>query len=94
MGFKESVAAKIDEDTRLKIEEMEKKLSTDGSTLIDELLNMVYDIKPQLHRNYDLQINGLPTKGTTFTQSATDGATTSVHDDAEATSVHDEAEAP
>jgi len=59
MGSKEGVAAKIDEDTRLKIEEMKKTLSTNRPKLIDELLHMVYDIQPALHRNYKLQIQGI-----------------------------------
>lgn len=60
MGSKEGVAAKIDEDTRLKIEDMKRTLSTNRPKLIEELLNMVYDIQPQLHRNYNLQIHGMP----------------------------------
>jgi len=56
MGSKESVAAKIDADTRLKIEEMNRSISFNRSLLIQELLNLVYDIKPQLHKNYELQL--------------------------------------
>lgn len=59
MGSKEGVAAKIDEDTRLKIEEMRRTLSTNRPKLIDEMLNLVYDIQPQLHRNYNIQKNGI-----------------------------------
>lgn len=58
MGSKESVAAKIDADTRGRIEEMNRSISTHRQVLIQELLDLVYDIKPQLHKNYDLQIHG------------------------------------
>ena len=56
MGSKEGVAAKIDADTRVKIEEMERSILTNRPQLIQELLDLVYDIKPQLHKNYELQI--------------------------------------
>lgn len=58
MGSKESVAAKIDADTRIKIEEMSRSISTHRPVLIQELLDLVYDIKPQLHKNYELQLKG------------------------------------
>lgn len=56
MGSKESVVAKIDADTRLKIEEMNEMMKVNRQALITELLAMVYDIKPQMHRNYALQL--------------------------------------
>lgn len=56
MGSKESVAAKIDADTRVKIDEMSRTISTHRPVLIQELLDLVYDIKPQLHKNYELQL--------------------------------------
>lgn len=56
MGSKDSVAAKIDADTRVKIEEMNSSISINRPALIQELLDLVYDIKPQLHRNYALQL--------------------------------------
>lgn len=56
MGSKESVAAKIDADTRVKIEDMNRAISTHRLVLIQELLDLVYDIKPQLHKNYELKI--------------------------------------
>lgn len=57
MGSKESVAAKIDADTRVKIDEMNRSISTNRPVLIQELLDLVYDIKPQLHKNYELQLS-------------------------------------
>lgn len=56
MGSKESVAAKIDADTRVKIDEMNRSISSNRPVLIQELLDLVYDIKPQLHKNYELQL--------------------------------------
>lgn len=56
MGSKEGVAAKIDADARVRIEEMNKSISVHRPALIQELLNLVYDIKPQLHRNFALQL--------------------------------------
>lgn len=56
MGSKESVAAKIDADTVIKIEEMNRSISTNRPKLIQEMLDLVYDIKPQLHKNYELQL--------------------------------------
>lgn len=57
MGSKESVAAKIDADTRVKIEEMNRSISSNCPVLIQELLDLVYDIKPDLHKNYALQLS-------------------------------------
>lgn len=56
MGSKESVAAKIDADTAIKIEEMNRSISVNRPKLIQELLDLVYDITPQLHKNYELQL--------------------------------------
>lgn len=56
MGSKESVAAKIDADTRIKIDEMNRSISSNRPVLIQELLDLVYDIKPQLHKNFELQL--------------------------------------
>ena len=56
MGSKEGVAAKIDADTRIKIDEMNKMISFNRTALINELLDLVYDLKPELHRNYALQL--------------------------------------
>lgn len=57
MGSKETVAAKIDADTRVKIEEMNKSITTNRPVLIQELLDLVYDIKPQIHQNLQLQLS-------------------------------------
>ncbi|XP_058459824.1 V-type proton ATPase subunit G-like [Malaya genurostris] len=51
MGSREGVAAKIDADTVIKIEEMSRSISVNKASLIGEILTLVYDIKPQLHKN-------------------------------------------
>lgn len=52
MGSREGVAAKIDADTVIKIEEMNRTISTSMAGLIEEILTLVYDIKPKLHQNF------------------------------------------
>lgn len=52
MGSKEDVAARIDADTRVKIEEMNNQLSTHRNSVMLKVLELVYDIKPELHKNY------------------------------------------
>lgn len=56
MGSKQSVAAKIDADTGVKIDDMNRSISTNRPVLIQELLDLVYDIKPELHKNLALQL--------------------------------------
>lgn len=56
MGSKEGVAAKIDVDTRIKIDEMNRQQAENRAAVIDQLLSLVYDLKPELHRNYALQL--------------------------------------
>ncbi|CAH2097974.1 unnamed protein product [Euphydryas editha] len=52
MGTREGVAAKIDAETRVKIDEMNKMVQTQQEVVIKDILNLVYDIKPELHVNY------------------------------------------
>ncbi|XP_043471207.1 V-type proton ATPase subunit G [Leptopilina heterotoma] len=52
MGSKEDVAARIDADTMMKIEEMNTKISVHKPAVMMEILGLVYDIKPELHKNY------------------------------------------
>lgn len=56
MGSKEGVASRIDADTKVKISQMNEMLQTNRGALIEELLTLVYDLKPELHRNYALQL--------------------------------------
>lgn len=52
MGSKEDVAARIDADTRVKIEEMNNQVSAHKNQVMLKILDLVYDIKPELHKNY------------------------------------------
>ncbi|XP_055701400.1 V-type proton ATPase subunit G-like [Phlebotomus papatasi] len=52
MGSREGVAAKIDGDTKVKIEEMNRMLVANKDAVVQELLDLVYDIKPEMHKNY------------------------------------------
>ncbi|XP_013194439.1 V-type proton ATPase subunit G [Amyelois transitella] len=52
MGTREGVAAKIDAETKVKIEEMNKMVEKQKNAVITDMLHLVYDIKPELHINY------------------------------------------
>lgn len=52
MGSREDVAARIDADTKVKIEEMNKAVSVNKQAIIEKILELVYDIKPELHKNF------------------------------------------
>ncbi|CAK1543337.1 unnamed protein product [Leptosia nina] len=52
MGTREGVAAKIEAETKVKIEEMNKMVQTQQEVVIQDILQLVYDIKPELHVNY------------------------------------------
>lgn len=52
MGSREGVAAKIEAETKVKLEEMNKMLLKQQEPVIQDILNLVYDIKPELHANY------------------------------------------
>ncbi|XP_059615422.1 V-type proton ATPase subunit G-like [Phlebotomus argentipes] len=55
MGSREGVAAKIDSDTKVKIEEMNRMLVSNKDVVVQELLDLVYDIKPEIHRNFQMK---------------------------------------
>lgn len=52
MGSKEDVAARIEADSRVKIEQMNQAVSVHKDAVMHEILELVYNIKPQLHQNY------------------------------------------
>ncbi|KAJ0171591.1 hypothetical protein K1T71_013141 [Dendrolimus kikuchii] len=52
MGTREGVAAKIEAETKIKIEEMNRMVKTQQEDVIKDILSLVYDIKPELHVNY------------------------------------------
>ncbi|KAJ8710922.1 hypothetical protein PYW08_009437 [Mythimna loreyi] len=56
MGTREGVAAKIDAETKVKIEEMNTMVLQQQEMVIQDILNLVYDIKPELHQNYRIKI--------------------------------------
>lgn len=56
MGSREGVAAKIDADTTLRISEMTRAITTNKNPVIQEILSLVYDIKPEVHKNYLLKM--------------------------------------
>lgn len=56
MGSREGVAAKIDADTVLKIDEMNRAIQSHKSLVIQDVLGLVYDIKPEVHKNYLLKM--------------------------------------
>jgi V-type H+-transporting ATPase subunit G len=56
MGSREGVAAKIDADTVVKIEEMNRAISMNKSVIINDIIGLVYSIKPEVHKNYLLKM--------------------------------------
>ncbi|XP_069676044.1 V-type proton ATPase subunit G [Periplaneta americana] len=52
MGSREDVAARIEADTKIKIDEMNRAITTHKEAVIAQILDLVYDIKPELHKNY------------------------------------------
>lgn len=52
MGSREGVASKIDADTNIKLAEMNRALSTQKEQVIEAMLSLIYDITPELHKNY------------------------------------------
>lgn len=55
MGSREGVAAKIDADTTIKIQDMNRAIQSNKEPIIQEILELVYDIKPEVHKNYILK---------------------------------------
>ncbi|CAL7934673.1 unnamed protein product [Xylocopa violacea] len=52
MGSKEDVAARIEGDTKVKTEEMNQAVSIHKNSVVLTILDLVYNIHPQLHKNY------------------------------------------
>ncbi|CAH0551928.1 unnamed protein product [Brassicogethes aeneus] len=52
MGSREDVASKIETDTKQRIEDMNKAIISQKAPVITEVLALVYDIKPEMHKNY------------------------------------------
>jgi len=52
MGSREDVAARIEQETKVKIEEMNKAVAVHKDQVVMEILKLVYEIKPELHINF------------------------------------------
>lgn len=58
MGSREDIASKIEADTRTRIEMMNKAMNVNKDKVIEHLLALVCEIKPDMHRN--LKLTNLP----------------------------------
>nr|CAD7258053.1 unnamed protein product [Timema shepardi]CAD7569555.1 unnamed protein product [Timema californicum] len=47
----------IEADTKVKIDEMNKQVTVHKEQVIQKILELVYDIKPELHQNYAASIS-------------------------------------
>lgn len=52
MGSREGVASKIDVDTQKKLQEMLAQLAATKEPVLLAILDYVYDIQADLHKNY------------------------------------------
>merc|ERR1712059_190997 len=52
IGSKDDIMAKIEADTVVKIEAMNRSVASQKEAVIDGLLNLACDIKPEVHKNY------------------------------------------
>merc|ERR1719431_1955095 len=52
IGSKDDIAAKIEEDTKVKIEAMNRSVASNKDIVISSLMTLACDIKPEVHRNY------------------------------------------
>ncbi|XP_055606931.1 V-type proton ATPase subunit G-like [Uranotaenia lowii] len=52
IGSREGVSNKIDQETRMRIDEMNRSLSSTKEPVIHETLEFLYAIKLELHKNY------------------------------------------
>merc|ERR1712200_558 len=48
-GSKEDIAARIDTDTKVKIEAMNRSVASNKDPVINSLINLVCEIKPSIH---------------------------------------------
>lgn len=52
MGSREGVAANIEKETKLRLEEMNRALKSNKEPVIQDILIKVSTITPELHKNY------------------------------------------
>jgi len=51
MGSKDDFQAKIEEQTSVRLDQISESITKNQDKVIDRLLSLVYDIKPELHQN-------------------------------------------
>lgn len=51
-GSKDDFAAKMKTETERKLQEINKEVAASKEKVIDRLLEMIYDISPEVHKNY------------------------------------------
>lgn len=56
MGSREGVAAKIDGETQIRIAKMNQDVQSNKLVVIDQILKLVFDVKPEVHKNYLLRM--------------------------------------
>lgn len=56
MGSREGVAAKIDGETQIRIAKMNQDVQSHKLVVIDDILKFVFDVKPEVHKNYLLKM--------------------------------------
>lgn len=54
-GSKDDFAQKMQEETQKRIQQIEVQVNSNKEEVIKRLLDLVYDIKPELHQNIRLQ---------------------------------------
>jgi len=52
MGSREDVAARIEQDTNKKIIDMNRAVELNKESVIKQILELVYDIRPEVHANF------------------------------------------
>ena len=51
MGSKDEFVLQDERDTQQKLSEIEKRVKDNKDEVIERILSLVYDIKPELHQN-------------------------------------------
>jgi len=52
IGSKDDIAAKIEADTKVKIEAMNRSVASNKEGVIASLMDLACDIKPEVHKNF------------------------------------------
>ncbi|XP_014667771.1 PREDICTED: V-type proton ATPase subunit G-like [Priapulus caudatus] len=52
MGSRDDIALKIEDTTKMRIAEMHQNVALNKEKVLNRILSLVYDIKPELHRNF------------------------------------------